>query len=156
MAIASRSYSCLRTPLIHIRPIYDTRLGYPASSTTKDSTRLMSTGVTDTTRKFQPANRLSGRTCLITGGTSGIGFAIAERFLQEGASSIILVGRSQERLQNAAARLSTSTDVTKNSVSTEISDQIRLLVGDLGEAGSWMRELEREMVATSIPRGIVI
>lgn len=102
---------------------------------------------------------------MITGGTSGIGFAIAERFLQEGASSVILVGRSQERLQAAAARLrapaSTVSDGKwSNGVATRapeedehdpngatnVSDTVRLLVGDVGEAGSWMRELEKEMV----------
>ncbi|GFF30468.1 carbonyl reductase family member 4 [Aspergillus udagawae] len=46
---------------------------------------------------------------MITGGSSGIGFAIAERFLQEGAKRIILVGRSHERLVNAASKLEAST-----------------------------------------------
>jgi NADP-dependent 3-hydroxy acid dehydrogenase YdfG len=80
---------------------------------------------------------------MITGGTSGIGFAIAERFLQEGASRIILVGRSQERLQKAAEKISVS-----NGTETS-SDQVRLVVGDVGEAGTWMRELEKEMVSSS-------
>jgi NAD(P)-dependent dehydrogenase (short-subunit alcohol dehydrogenase family) len=80
---------------------------------------------------------------MVTGGTSGIGFAIAERFLQEGASTIILVGRSQERLQKAAEKLSVIDG-------TEISsDKVRLVVGDVGEAGTWMRELEKEMVSSS-------
>ncbi|KAJ5647806.1 Short-chain dehydrogenase/reductase SDR [Penicillium lividum] len=74
---------------------------------------------------------------MITGGTSGIGFAIAERFLREGASSIILVGRSQERLEAAAANLRSS-------------DKVRLLVGDVAEAGTWMRELEKEMTNVDI------
>lgn len=42
---------------------------------------------------------------MITGGSSGIGFAVAERFLQEGAERVILVGRSYERLSSAAERL---------------------------------------------------
>lgn len=54
---------------------------------------------------FRPSNRLSGRTCMITGGSSGIGFAIAERFLQEGVDRVILVGRSYERLVRAATQL---------------------------------------------------
>ncbi|KAL4752041.1 hypothetical protein BDW72DRAFT_202620 [Aspergillus terricola var. indicus] len=54
---------------------------------------------------FHPSNRLTGRTCMITGGSSGIGFAIAERFLNEGVDRIILVGRSYERLVRAAAQL---------------------------------------------------
>ncbi|KAJ5584903.1 Short-chain dehydrogenase/reductase SDR [Penicillium hispanicum] len=93
---------------------------------------------------------------MVTGATSGIGFSIAERFLQEGASSIILVGRSQDRLQAAAARLRASTGVLHSSQkgihnsTTPASDKVRLLVGDVAEAGSWMRELEREMTVVDI------
>ncbi|KAL1999043.1 hypothetical protein VTN02DRAFT_5149 [Thermoascus thermophilus] len=46
---------------------------------------------------------------MVTGGTSGIGYAIAERFLQEGAKRVILVGRSYPRLLNAATRLEQAT-----------------------------------------------
>ncbi|KAJ5200698.1 hypothetical protein N7491_008496 [Penicillium cf. griseofulvum] len=114
---------------------------------------------------FQPGNRLAGRKCLITGGTSGIGFAIAERFLQEGASTVILVGRSQTRLKEAAAKLgplavippelgetideiATRTPEKDNQQSTQ--GKIRLLVGDVSDAGSWMRELEKEMANVDI------
>ncbi|EPS32946.1 hypothetical protein PDE_07907 [Penicillium oxalicum 114-2] len=81
---------------------------------------------------------------MVTGGTSGIGFAIAERFLQEEATTIILVGRSQERLQKAAEKLSLATNTETT------SEKVRLLVGDVGEAGGWMRELEREMASVDI------
>lgn len=46
---------------------------------------------------------------MITGGSSGIGLAIAERFLQEGASKVIIVGRSYPRLLDAANRLQNAT-----------------------------------------------
>lgn len=49
--------------------------------------------------------RLSGRCALITGGTSGIGFSIAQAFLNSGAS-VIITGRSEERIQSALGRLS--------------------------------------------------
>lgn len=172
MANSLASWARLRTPatsLVKARP-YDIRTGFLAISTARGSSRSISSNVNDNTTKFQSANRLSGRTCMITGGTSGIGFAIAERFLQEGASSVILVGRSQERLQAAAARLhapaSTVADGKwSNGVATRapeedehdpngatnVSDTVRLLVGDVGEAGSWMRELEKEMVFPSDP-----
>lgn len=39
--------------------------------------------------------RLEGRTCLIVGGTSGIGLATARRFLEEGAR-VVVAGRSAE------------------------------------------------------------
>src|SRR3954454_7461833 len=41
------------------------------------------------------AGRLSGRGCLIVGGTSGIGLATARRFLEEGAR-VVVAGRSAE------------------------------------------------------------
>ena len=51
-----------------------------------------------------PNQLLKGRCALITGGTSGIGFAIAKAFLEAGATCII-TGRSQERLHAACQEL---------------------------------------------------
>lgn len=102
---------------------------------------------------------------MITGGTSGIGFAIAERFLQEGASTIVLVGRSQARLEKAASKLEYITgtlsgvDESNDEIATRTPEEdsqqdtqrkVRLLVGDVSDAGSWMRELEKEMVSYPI------
>jgi gluconate 5-dehydrogenase len=47
---------------------------------------------------------LAGLTTLITGGATGIGFAIAERFYQEGAT-VVICGRRQKLLDEAAAKL---------------------------------------------------
>ncbi|KAJ5388733.1 hypothetical protein N7509_011274 [Penicillium cosmopolitanum] len=115
---------------------------------------------TSAATRFQSANRLAGRTCMVTGGSSGIGYAIAERFLQEGASSIILVGRSQKRLQDAADNLNASTGVSPDANATittgelnvqqDAPSRIRFLVGDIGEAASWMRELEKEMATVDV------
>ncbi len=49
--------------------------------------------------------RLDGRTCLIVGGTSGIGLASARRFLQEGAS-VVVAGREPELGRSALDQLS--------------------------------------------------
>ena len=46
---------------------------------------------------------LAGNTVLITGGASGIGLALAERFLQAG-SEVIVCGRRQDRLREAQAK----------------------------------------------------
>lgn len=47
---------------------------------------------------------LSGRTALVTGSTSGIGFATAEALLKAGAA-VVISGRSQERVDEALAKL---------------------------------------------------
>ncbi len=48
--------------------------------------------------------RLDGKVALITGATGGIGEATAKRFLEEGAS-VMLVGRSAEKLKATRERL---------------------------------------------------
>jgi NAD(P)-dependent dehydrogenase (short-subunit alcohol dehydrogenase family) len=48
--------------------------------------------------------RLQGKHVLVTGGTTGIGFAIAERFLREGAR-VVVTGRNQELGLRAEAAL---------------------------------------------------
>ena len=47
---------------------------------------------------------LDGRRALITGGSSGIGYAIAKSFLINGAC-VVLCGRNEEKLKNAKERL---------------------------------------------------
>jgi len=47
---------------------------------------------------------LKGKTALITGGSSGIGFAIAKAMLQAGAS-VIITGRNEEKLNDCTGKL---------------------------------------------------
>lgn len=117
--------------------------------------------------RFKPSDPLSGRTCMITGATSGIGYAIADRFLQEGVDKIILVGRSQQRLVDAAARLGVLLEGVETGngrdeilatrapeedqqeyadIGLSESQRVSLFVGDVSEPGPWVRELEEKMV----------
>jgi NAD(P)-dependent dehydrogenase (short-subunit alcohol dehydrogenase family) len=48
--------------------------------------------------------RLEGKRALVTGGTSGIGYAIADRFLRESAT-VVITGRDQELGRRAQAAL---------------------------------------------------
>ena len=48
--------------------------------------------------------RVDGNTVLITGGSSGIGLALAERFVKLG-NTVIVCGRSEERLKEAKGKI---------------------------------------------------
>ncbi len=50
------------------------------------------------------SQKLSGKIALITGGTSGLGFATAERFIAEGAK-VFITGRRQNALDSALQHL---------------------------------------------------
>ncbi|MFC4807955.1 SDR family NAD(P)-dependent oxidoreductase [Paenibacillus sp. GCM10023250] len=54
-------------------------------------------------------NRLHGKRALITGSARGIGLGIAERFIREGAS-VILVDVLQDELTHSASRLQQEAD----------------------------------------------
>lgn len=53
-----------------------------------------------------PSELLQGKTALITGGTSGIGFEIAKAYINAGAT-VVITGRSEDRLQSTCNQLNT-------------------------------------------------
>lgn len=53
-----------------------------------------------------PSELLKNRCALITGGTSGIGYSIAEAYLKAGINGVIITGRSQEKIDIACNKLS--------------------------------------------------
>lgn len=61
--------------------------------------------------------RLDGKVALITGGTSGIGLASAERFQQEGAR-VIVTGRNAERIAETQALLGSGACVLRSEASS--------------------------------------
>jgi NAD(P)-dependent dehydrogenase (short-subunit alcohol dehydrogenase family) len=48
---------------------------------------------------------MAGKTTIVTGGGTGIGFGIARRFLEEDAASVLIAGRRKDVLQDAVQRL---------------------------------------------------
>lgn len=68
------------------------------------------TVVTANVQVLQPSDYLKGRVALVTGGTSGIGYAIAKAYLNAGAN-VIITGRTEERLVKACESLTFSIEM---------------------------------------------
>jgi NAD(P)-dependent dehydrogenase (short-subunit alcohol dehydrogenase family) len=74
--------------------------------------------------------RLTGKRCLITGGTTGIGFATARVFLAEGAR-VIITGKNPDTLARAQAELGPEvTAFRSDSASAAEQRNLAGLVGD--------------------------
>ena len=77
---------------------------------------------------------LKGKRVLITGGSSGIGFSIAEKFISEGAR-VVITGRNKTKLNNAVLQLGASaTGITWDIadvaiISTKVKDVVEILGG---------------------------
>ena len=67
---------------------------------------------------LRPELSQAGRTVLIVGGSTGIGFAIARAFIQASASHIIVTGRRQAVLADSVAQLRTETGGASGTVIT--------------------------------------
>lgn len=78
-------------------------------------------------------DRLAGKTAVVTGGGSGIGFAAAERFIAEGAF-VYIFGRRQEALDAAAAKLGENARAVAGSVA-DLADLDRLFATVKAERG---------------------
>ena len=53
---------------------------------------------------LQPDERLKGKCIIVTGGGRGIGFAMAKRFIEEGAE-VLIAGRNEETLKKSATEI---------------------------------------------------
>lgn len=78
--------------------------------------------------QIQAGNILKGKKIVITGGGSGLGFAMAEKFIAEGAE-VVISGRNVEKLNIAADKLG------KNNCKTIIAD-----VCDVSHSENFLKE----------------
>lgn len=69
-----------------------------------------------------PANSAAGKTIAISGGGSGIGYAIARGFCKAGASTVILLGRRQAVLDEASTNLHADYGTTIWTYSLDVRD----------------------------------
>jgi NAD(P)-dependent dehydrogenase (short-subunit alcohol dehydrogenase family) len=78
--------------------------------------------------------KLEGKVAVITGGATGIGFAAAKRFIDEGAF-VFIFGRRQKALDAAVAKLGRNARAVKGSVS-DLADLDRLYAAVKAERGT--------------------
>lgn len=81
--------------------------------------------------------RLQGKRALISGGARGIGFGVAERFVQEGAD-VVLLDYREELLAESAERLRAKAQAS----GTRIESRIESIVCDLSDAAQIERTAE--------------
>jgi 3-oxoacyl-[acyl-carrier protein] reductase len=67
-------------------------------------------------------NTFSGRSAIITGGGSGIGYEIAKQLLRKGVDNVILIGRNIDKLNNA-----------KVSLGEQYAEKVRILTLDISD-----------------------
>ena len=78
---------------------------------------------------------LDGKVCVVTGGTKGIGYAIAEALLKSGAK-VLICGRSRPDVQTAAEKLAAFGQVEAVSCDVRNEEHIRMLLEHCAESFS--------------------
>jgi NAD(P)-dependent dehydrogenase (short-subunit alcohol dehydrogenase family) len=73
-------------------------------------------------------NRIDGKIALVTGGTQGLGAAIARLFVRAGAAGVAIVGRDQAKGDALARQITADSDVP-----------VQMIAADLGEIADVMR-----------------
>jgi NAD(P)-dependent dehydrogenase (short-subunit alcohol dehydrogenase family) len=97
--------------------------------------------------------KLDGKVALITGGNSGIGFASARRFVQEGAY-VFITGRNQSKLDEAVKRIGSNVTGVQGDVSN-LADLDRLFAQIKSEKGKLDIVFANAAIATFAPLGTI-
>ena len=72
-------------------------------------------------------NRIDGKIAIVTGGTQGLGAAIARQLAEAGAAGVVICGRSAAKGEAVAA------DVTKIGVKSAAKTKVKFVTADLGQ-----------------------
>ncbi|MBT9370410.1 SDR family oxidoreductase [Rhizobium sp. CSW-27] len=67
-------------------------------------------------------SRIDGKIAVVTGGTQGLGAAVAERLAEAGAGGIVIVGRGAEKGRTVARRISDATGVRVELVTADLAE----------------------------------
>lgn len=75
-------------------------------------------------------NRLDGKVAVVTGGTQGLGAAVARLFADAGATGIVIVGRGQEKGQKVAQGIKDKTGVPVFMIVADLAsmDDVRTVI----------------------------
>lgn len=103
---------------------------------------------------LQPYDRLKGKKILITGGSGGLGKAMAKRFVDEGAE-VVITGRNKEKIRDTAKEIGCQylvADIQRiDSLNLLLADSIKMLGGLnvlVNNAGISLHEWELENVTS--------
>ncbi len=72
---------------------------------------------------------LTNKTAVVTGGTKGIGYAVAEALLKDGAK-VMICGRDKSDLKAAVSRLSEVGSVEGEACDVRSEDQVRMMIDE--------------------------
>jgi NAD(P)-dependent dehydrogenase (short-subunit alcohol dehydrogenase family) len=78
------------------------------------------------------SNKETGEHVLVAGGSSGMGLALAKRLLDEKAE-VTIVGRSQERLEQAREHLGNASGLRTIAADITVEDEVKRVFGAIGE-----------------------
>ena len=95
-------------------------------------------------------NRIDGKVAVVTGGTQGLGAAVARLFARAGAAGIVIVGRDAQKGQARAQAITQDTGVPVHMVAANLADMedVRGIMAQADRIGALQTALEKDRLST--------